>query len=142
MTKIEKIEEIIREYENGTDTDMNASDVLKGIENVINDYRSFDDNILRLNTPAGELCVSVMDDGLSFSSSIYLVPENGDGETIDIAYAEVKNKAGSKDVEVSVYEDPATDDPTKEFTIARTDVAKALGIEEKTAKHAFQITKD
>lgn len=37
MTKIEKISEIIREYENGCDSAIEAIDILEGIKNVLND---------------------------------------------------------------------------------------------------------
>ena len=43
MTKLEKIEEIIREYRNGSDADISAEDIIEGIDNVLSDdSKSYD----------------------------------------------------------------------------------------------------
>ena len=37
MTKLEKIKEIIREYQNGSDADISVEDIIEGIDNVLTD---------------------------------------------------------------------------------------------------------
>lgn len=46
MTKIEKVEEIIREYENGSD--ISVEDAFKGIENVLDDPNFEEDSTYKL----------------------------------------------------------------------------------------------
>lgn len=41
MNKIEKISEIIREYENGCDADVTAEEIINGIKNVLDDNESY-----------------------------------------------------------------------------------------------------
>lgn len=150
MTKLDKIEEIIREYENGVDSSIDASDILEGIKNVLDDptftkeapnYANANDTF-RIDSPAGELCAYVGADIDNPSVGIYLMPKNGDGTIVDLAYAEVKGKEltdiskeqgediGYEDVSLYTYADPYTEDYTQKNVIKRQDVIAALEINE------------
>ena len=141
MTKLEKIEEILREYDNGVDASIDALDILEGIKNVMNDpcfpenNIKDNDNILRIKTSAGELCAFVGTDEFNPSVGIYLMPEGGDGSIIDLAYAEVKGDEcrekdeGEQDVSLYTFADPWTEDYTAKNIIKRADVVKALELD-------------
>ena len=148
MTKLEKIDEILREYDSGADVD--AEDVLNGIRNVLDDDRTYEKehsasdalgSAVRIETPAGELCAYIGSDETNPSVGIYLVPKGSDGEIIDLAYAEVKGEELAKedgvsleDVSLYTYADPYHDNCTQKNVIKRSDVVKALEIEEKPVK--------
>ena len=51
MTKLEKIEEIIREYNNGGE-EISAEEIIKGISNVLSDEHIRNDT-LTISSPAG-----------------------------------------------------------------------------------------
>lgn len=150
MTKLEKIREILREYENGADSSVDTSVILSGITNVLNDpiftehetdkMRGCD--IMRKETPAGELCALVSADPDNPAVGIYLIPKDGDGTIIDLAYAEVKGeelmeihnerereKLTAEDVCLYTYADPYTEDYTQRNIIKRDDVVKALELD-------------
>lgn len=152
MTKLEKIREILREYENGTDSSVDAQNILKGINNVLDDptftehetdeMRGYD--VMRKETPAGELCAFVSGDPDNPAVGIYLTPKGGDGEIIDLAYAEVKGeelmeihnendrereKLTAEDVCLYTYADPYTEDFTQRNIIKRDDIVKALELD-------------
>jgi len=150
MTKLDKIEEILREYNNGSN--ISAEAVLSGIENVMNDPEfTKGDDTLRIETPAGELCAFVGVDMDNPSVGIYLMPEGGNGTIIDLAYAEVKGEEladiediGYKDVTLYTYADPYTEDFTQRNIIKRDDVVKALEIEndDKNVKPKKSVERD
>lgn len=150
MTKIEKIEEIIREYENGVDSAINAIDILEGIKNVLDDptftEHETDEKrgcgILRTETPAGELRVYISPDPDNPAVGIWLAPKGGDGRIIDLAYAEVKGeelmeihnerereKLTAEDVCLYTYADPYSEEFTQRNIIKREEIVQALEIE-------------
>ena len=98
------------------------------------------DNVLRISTPAGELCAYIGADEANPSVGIYLVPKNSGGETLDLAYAEVKGKEltdlaieqgediGCEDVCLYTYADPYSEDYTSKKVIKRKDIIKAMEI--------------
>lgn len=56
MTKLEKIEEIIREYESGSDANVTAEDIIEGIKNTIAaDDRCFDPEVTPRTVPSDEI---------------------------------------------------------------------------------------
>ena len=145
MNKIEKIEEIIREYNNGAEK-VSAEKIIEGISNVLDDDRSYDNNdTLTVSTPAGNLCAYVGVDNDNPSVGLYLVPKGSDGAIVDLSYVEVKGeelmkaynkskKSGEKitaeDVCLYTYADPYIEDFTQRNIIKRDDIVKALEIEE------------
>ena len=139
MNKIEKIEEIIREYENGCDSSIDALDILEGIKNVIDDPTFT--NEIYTETPAGKLCACINSDPHCPSVSMYLMPKSSD-TILDLAYAEVKGeelmeafnesedvKLAPEDVCLYTYADPFVEEYTQRSIIKREDVIKALEIE-------------
>ncbi len=145
MNKLEKIEEIIREYNNGGE-EISAEEIIKSIGNVLDDDRTYGTNdTLTVSTPAGDLCAYIGGDKDNPSVGLYLIPEGSDGAIVDLSYVEVKgeelmkaynesNKNGEKitaeDVCLYTYADPYTEDFTQKNIIKRDDIAKALEIEE------------
>ena len=136
MTQLEKIHEIIREYENGSD--ISAEDVLRGIQNVLDNTRDYRQEV-RIETPAGTLCAYVGPDTDNPNVGLYLIPD-GSNDEIDIAIAECKGEElleegeNPKNISVYTYSDVTTDEWHDKFVLAREDVASALGIEEKPEK--------
>ena len=151
MTKLDKIEEIIREYENGVDSSIDASDILEGIKNVLDDpiftietseSHDSESETLRIDSPAGELCAYVGADPDNPAVGIYLMPKDGNGTIVDLAYAEVKGKEltdiskeqgediGYEDVSLYTYADPYTEEFTQKNVVKRNDIVKALEIDD------------
>lgn len=149
MTKLDKIEEIIREYENGANDSISASDILEGIKNVLDDpiftietseSHYNESETLRIDSPAGELCAYVGADPDNPAVGIYFMPKDGDGTIVDLAYAEVKGKEltdiskeqgediGYEDVSLYTYADPYSEEYTQKNIIKRQDVIEALEI--------------
>ena len=141
MTKLEKIEEILREYENGLDSALDALDILEGIKTVIDAPDISYDIEVKADSPAGELIAYAGHDPENPSVGIYFAPKGGDGAICDLALAEVKGKEladiakeqgediGLKDISLYTYADPYTEDYTHKNIIKRKDVEEALGLE-------------
>lgn len=91
MTKLEKIEEIIREYEIGSDPDTTAEDIIEGIKNTLDaDDRYFDREVTPRTAPSDEIdfdkelifdSLSLEGDYFDYSTEPYC-----DGEMIDWAF--------------------------------------------------------
>lgn len=137
MTKTEKIAEIIREYENGIDKSIDASDILEGIKNVLDAPERDYDRTMSVITPAGELCAAVTADTYTPGVVIYLRPKDATCE-INLAYAEVKSKEladiycekgkniGYEDVSLYAYGDPRDEDFTYSAIIKRAEVLDVI----------------
>ena len=86
MNKIEKIEEIIREYENGCDADVTAEKIIEGIKNVINDneaYTSYEAKKLRKEK--NSLLVMKGNQHIPFKTLVDALEELPFNKTISIA---------------------------------------------------------
>lgn len=134
MTKLEAIKELLKKYEDGLDSPVDALDILEDMKQVMNDPAYTEE--LHINSPAGELCAYVGSDTDNPSVGICMIPEGSDGAVVDLAYAEVKgkeladiDKTGYEDVSLYTYADPYTEDFTSKNIIKRDDVVKALEIE-------------
>ena len=60
MTKLEKIEEIIREYENGSDADATAEDIIEGIKNTLDADDRYYDRLVQLTESECQEVVSFL----------------------------------------------------------------------------------
>lgn len=129
MTKLDKIKEIIREYENGSD--VSALDIICGIENVLDDS-TFEEELC-VDTPAGTLYAFLGADPDNKGIGIGL--KVGD-DVIDLCYAETKEEAllnqnygeTLEDVFVYNYDNVFSEEYTRETVIKGKDVSKALGL--------------
>lgn len=133
MTKFEAIKELLKKYEDGLDSAMDALDILEDMQQVMNDPAYTEE--LHINSPAGELYAYVSPDKDNPSVGIYMIPKDSDGTLIDLAYAEVKgkeladiDKTGYEDVSLYTYADPYAEDFTAKNIIKRDDVVSALEI--------------
>ena len=123
MTKLEKIEEMLREYDNGCDSSIKPEDILEGIRNVISDHSLDRYEQASIQTSAGKLVVFT--DNSDNSAGIWLVPEEESGDVVELAHA----NANGQDVVLYTYEDIVNEECV-ETVFRHEDIMQALGMEE------------
>ena len=126
MTQLEKIEEILREYENGSD--VSAEDVLEGIKNVLEDTETYRQQV-SVDTPAGKLCAYIDPNEDHPGVVLCMIPEGWNYE-LDICVAECKGeellKEGENPKDVSVYNwtDVTSEEWQTKFILKREDIVQ------------------
>ena len=133
MTKLEKISEMLREYENGCE--VSEKDLIEGIKFVVEDDEDFyDREAASIETPAGLLKAGTFPYASGPTAFISLVPKGSESE-IMLVFAETHRKEilcegeSEEDLFVFTYSDPNFgSECTSKEVVKRSEVVNALGI--------------
>jgi len=128
MTKLEKIDEMIREFNSGASEGISEKKLIDAIERVLADEKTFDnEKELSVKCKQGTLKAYIDDDGAGVpAAGIMLIP-NGIDVPVDLAY--VKEDDKSTDLLAMLYGDVFQEDYTDLAEIKRKDIVKAFDYE-------------